>query len=583
MKIFKNLFFAIIIFLIIFATSCKNNKDDDPPHTHEWIEANCTKEKHCETCGKTEGDALDHDYIYGDCITPIHCSRCAEIFSDPLGHKFKDATCENPKTCSECGKTEGEELGHTWTPATYEAPKTCTTCGKTEGEKLLVPLTAKFTNSYLSIEGKTNLIVTGYEFENLNITYSNEGIVSIDEYGKVSALKIGITTVTLTVKTNQEITTSLTIEVISKMPDIYTSFTRMTLGDKTSVFIKNLSDLQESSMADFNIILSSDTILKLNSDNTLEAIGYGKETVTLVSKSDERIKDSCTIEVVNPSESVILYAKDETGIVKAGEQFSINLNDEFQNKGLVWYTSDSEIAVIDDYGIVSVKTEGIVMISVYNPEDPSNKTTKVNYYLTVEGEIEVDYISRLIYTALKENGTKEEGTNQQKYGEWFGNNGEPWCATFVTWCWYHSGLSYDLLVRYQGCTAGMKWCTEQGIMNYVQDFDFGEELENGISGKQYGGEYKPVTGDIVFFLSAGMGHTGIVIYSDDTYLYTIEGNTSDQVAIKRWTLTDARITGYAHPKYPEYSGEREDFSWIKEQQEDGSYLWTNVAEKQKVD
>lgn len=38
-----------------------------------------------------------------------------------------------------------------------------------------------------------------------------------------------------------------------------------------------------------------------------------------------------------------------------------------------------------------------------------------------------------------------------------------------------------------------------------------------------------------------MSHTGIVIYSDDLYVYTIEGNTSDQVAIKRWSLNDARI------------------------------------------
>ena len=39
----------------------------------------------------------------------------------------------------------------------------------------------------------------------------------------------------------------------------------------------------------------------------------------------------------------------------------------------------------------------------------------------------------------------------------------------------------------------------------------------------------------------------------------------------------------SHPKYPEYSKEREDFSWIKDQKADGTYWWTEVAEKQKVD
>ena len=128
----------------------------------------------------------------------------------------------------------------------------------------------------------------------------------------------------------------------------------------------------------------------------------------------------------------------------------------------------------------------------------------------------------------------------------------------------------------------MQWCTEQDIMHYVQDFEW---LGNNahLNDKVIVEDYKPASGDIVFFLSAGMGHTGIVIYSDDTYLYTIEGNTSDMVAVKRWTLTDARITGYAHPKYPTYDGTPEDFSWIKEQQPDGSYIWSNVSAQQKVD
>lgn len=154
---------------------------------------------------------------------------------------------------------------------------------------------------------------------------------------------------------------------------------------------------------------------------------------------------------------------------------------------------------------------------------------------------------------------------------------------FVSWCWYQAGLTNDILCKYQGCYTGMKWCTEKGIMHFVQDYTFAEALEGGVSSKQYAEDYKPVTGDIIFFLSSGMSHTGIAIYADDKYLYTIEGNTSDQVAIKRWSLNDARITGYAHPKYPEYSKEREDFGWIKDQKADGTYWWTEVAEKQKVD
>ena len=134
---------------------------------------------------------------------------------------------------------------------------------------------------------------------------------------------------------------------------------------------------------------------------------------------------------------------------------------------------------------------------------------------------------------------------------------------FVSWCWYYCGLSNDIFERYCSCSAGKAWCEEKGIFKYKEN-------------------YHPKTGDIVYFLSAGMGHTGIALYADEDYLYTIEGNSSNKVGIWRWSLNDARITGYGVPEYPDYDGVRKDYSWVKEQKEDGSYWWSPVAEKQPV-
>ena len=103
----------------------------------------------------------------------------------------------------------------------------------------------------------------------------------------------------------------------------------------------------------------------------------------------------------------------------------------------------------------------------------------------------------------------------------------------------------------------MDWCLQQGIFKYKE-------------------EYTPTTGDIVFFLSAGAGHTGIVAHCDGEYIYTIEGNRSNRVDVWRIKLTNATITGYAVPNYPGLE-EYENFSWIKEPKADGSYIWTNVS------
>ena len=72
-------------------------------------------------------------------------------------------------------------------------------------------------------------------------------------------------------------------------------------------------------------------------------------------------------------------------------------------------------------------------------------------------------------------------------------------------------------------------------------------------------------------------------YATGSEIYISDEVDGARRIVNNWSLNDARITGYAHPKYPEYSKEREDFSWIKDQKADGTYWWTEVAEKQKVD
>src|SRR5262249_44791055 len=48
--------------------------------------------------------------------------------------------------------------------------------------------------------------------------------------------------------------------------------------------------------------------------------------------------------------------------------------------------------------------------------------------------------SQALRRAVGQIGVKESpaGSNQQKYGSWYGENGVPWCAIFVSWC-YENG------------------------------------------------------------------------------------------------------------------------------------------------
>lgn len=138
----------------------------------------------------------------------------------------------------------------------------------------------------------------------------------------------------------------------------------------------------------------------------------------------------------------------------------------------------------------------------------------------------------LIDVASKEIGTSEKNGGQKKYISWYGGFGAgiSWCAIFVSWCCYMAGVSTSVVPKYASCSTGKAW--------FVKHHRFKAK-----------GSYIPKRNDIVFFLN-NRSHTGIVEYVSGNTLHTIEGNTSDRVARRSYSLSDSHITGYGVPDYP---------------------------------
>ncbi|MDD3191172.1 MAG: CHAP domain-containing protein [Bacilli bacterium] len=205
--------------------------------------------------------------------------------------------------------------------------------------------------------------------------------------------------------------------------------------------------------------------------------------------------------------------------------------------------NDSSILTIDATGKITPLKEGSTQI-VITSED---KTTVME--IRVKPSLSINYIKRLLETAIAEEGYKEGPNNDTKYGTWYGIPNAAWCAMFVTWSANRAGISTNVIPRYASVSLGMQWFIDQGRFEYKQG-------------------YVPKAGDLIFFKSDGASHTGIVISSDGTKVYTIEGNTSDMVAKRSYDLGYSKITGYGLPNYPVYEGE--DFVFDVSDATDGS-------------
>lgn len=135
---------------------------------------------------------------------------------------------------------------------------------------------------------------------------------------------------------------------------------------------------------------------------------------------------------------------------------------------------------------------------------------------------------------------KGAGDGQPRYfSEWYigsyadnpgWNANTPWCACFVSWA-----LCQDSVKLYVSAPADhSRWYSHVG--DFRKYFD-----------ESHWKTTNPIPGDIIFFDWDGDGslqHVGVVLYVTDDYVYTIEGNSANRVAVRKYKLDDPRVIGY---------------------------------------
>ena len=117
----------------------------------------------------------------------------------------------------------------------------------------------------------------------------------------------------------------------------------------------------------------------------------------------------------------------------------------------------------------------------------------------------------------------------QKFWSWYGFDSRvEWCACFVSWCADQSGLiTSGNVPKFSLCRDGVSWFQEKN--------------------KWQSGGTTPTAGMIIFFdwdHDGNSDHVGIVEKCEGGRVYTVEGNSSDQVRQRNYAMDYASIMGY---------------------------------------
>ena len=147
-----------------------------------------------------------------------------------------------------------------------------------------------------------------------------------------------------------------------------------------------------------------------------------------------------------------------------------------------------------------------------------------------------DQATDLVEVARTQVGYHEGTNNYTKYNVWFGSLNDygynyAWCQTFVAWCANQAGIPTSMIPRVSGTVSGMDFFKKNGTWK-----------DAGIT---------PEKGDIIYLYSKSSSgyHVGIVADVSGGQISTIEGNSSDQVAERSYSVGNSSIVGYGCPEY----------------------------------
>lgn len=181
-----------------------------------------------------------------------------------------------------------------------------------------------------------------------------------------------------------------------------------------------------------------------------------------------------------------------------------------------------------------------------------------------------NYASKVIEVALGEVGYLEKKSNKDLDSKTANAGNKNYNK--------YAKMLDDLGYFYNGKKNGYAWCDSFNDAVFVMAYGVDEALKllcqpkkSYGAGVRYSANYyikkkqfhkkNPKPGDQIFFYKSNLvqlAHTGLVVDVDDTYVYTVEGNTSGASTVvangggvckKKYKLTYKRIYGYGRPAY----------------------------------
>lgn len=255
-----------------------------------------------------------------------------------------------------------------------------------------------YSNQYLQLKA----IVSPTNATNKNVTWSsnNTKIATVDNNGKVKALKVGNTTIIATSTDGSNVSAKCKIKVVQRVTKVKLNKSVVNLSKKGKT-AKLKATVYPNNAYDKSINWTSNNkkVATVDKNGKIKATTNKGVTYIIAKTKDGSNKSAKLLVVVGPKVQKITLNKSSVTVNRSTKNITYRLKKSIKNKNATykavdWYTSNKNIATVDSNGKVTVRKKGTVTITA-KAKDGSNKAAKCK--ITVK-----QLVTKLSYNSKKQ-------------------------------------------------------------------------------------------------------------------------------------------------------------------------------------
>jgi len=220
--------------------------------------------------------------------------------------------------------------------------------------------------------------VSPSDSSNKNVTWSSsdETIATVDQTGKVTALKAGTTTITATTEDGRK-TAACNVTVTQPVTGISLNKTDLTMTNGGIEVLTATVEPEDSSNNNVTWSSSDPTVAKVDQSGKVTALKAGTTTITVTTEDGNKTA-TCHVTVTQPVTNISLNKTDLTLTNGDTETLVATVTPEnASNKNVTWSSGDESVATVDQAGKVTALKAGTTTITVTTEDGKKTATCTV--------------------------------------------------------------------------------------------------------------------------------------------------------------------------------------------------------------